>query len=132
MKRATIGLWIALWAPVASFGAQSIFDPQSNTWTITNGSVYAVFQLTPDAHFLVKEVSELNSGDRWIASPTTASTPIRLQVGDQVFDAQTQYSLVSQSLQSGSPSGIRQSIVLQDLKGTAQLTLTLKVYDDQP
>jgi len=131
MKKATVLLWIALAAPL-SFGAQSIFDPQQNTWTITNGWMYAVFQLTPDGYFLAEEVSDLHSGDRWTASANQPSTPIRLQAGSEQFDAQRQYSLLSQSVDIPTPSGVRQTIVLKDLKGIAQITLVFTVYDDQP
>ncbi len=131
MKKATFCLWMSLWAPV-SFGAQSIFDPEQNTWTINNGWVYAVFELTPEGHFLAREVDDLHSGDRWTASPNQPSALIRLQAGNELFDARRQYVLVNHGVQTTTPAGVRQSIVLQDLNGAAQFTLVLKVYDDQP
>lgn len=131
MNKATVLLWIALSAPL-SFGAQSIFDPQQNTWTLTNGWVYAVFQLTPEGYFLAQGISDLNSGDRWTASANQPSTPVRLEAGSELYDAQRQYVLLGQSVQSETPSGVRQTIVLEDLKGIAQFTLVFHVYDNQP
>src|SRR5262249_33114747 len=123
--------WALLWAQL-SFGAQSIFDPQQNSWTIHNESVYAIFALTSEGHFVTNEVSDLHSGDRWTASPNQPSALIRLQAGGEVFDAQRQYTLRDQSVVGISPSGIRQNIVLDDLSGAARFTIVLEVFDGQP
>ena len=131
MRKAAIPLWIALGA-LRCFGAQSIFDAERTTWTITNGWVYAILQLTPDGHFVSQELSDVQSGDRWTASASQPSAPIRFQAANEVFDAQTQYSLISHSVDTGTPTGIRQTIVLQNVKATAQFTLVFKVYDNQP
>lgn len=131
MRKATVWLWMSLWAP-GLFGAQSNFDPDQNTWTLNNGWVYAVFQLTADGHFVARELDDLRSGDRWTAPANQPSALIRLQTGAEIFDAQRQYVLIGQSVQTSTPAGVRQSIVLQDTKGAAQFTLLLNVYDDQP
>src|SRR5688572_14132650 len=112
-------LWITLSAPL-DFGAQSLFDAQQNIWTLTNGWIHAVFQFTPEGYFQASSLSDLHSGDRWIAAPERPMTPIRLQIGDDVFDAQRQYALVKHYTEPTVPGGLHQVIVLQDLKRTAQ------------
>ena len=94
MSKAAVLLWIALGVP-ALFGAQSIYDPQLNTWTISNGWVYTVLELTPDAHFVVREIVDFYSGDRWTAPPSQPSSPIRLQAGrEQSMRGGVTYPLV--------------------------------------
>jgi alpha-galactosidase len=59
------------------------------------------------------------------------STPIRLQLDGEVYDESRQYALSDQYTQS-LPNGIRQLIVLQDIKGASLITLVLDLYDNQP
>ncbi|HJZ96330.1 MAG TPA: glycoside hydrolase family 36 protein [Candidatus Solibacter sp.] len=128
------GILLGLFALVVScFGAsQAIYDQDLNQWTLTNGSIRAVFQLTPDGYFLTREFSDLLSGDRWTASNRNTS-PIRLQTDNDVFDAQTPFQFVSQNSEAiASPAGVRQSIALQDLNNRARITVVFEVYNDQP
>jgi len=60
---------VALCAGLAYGGAQSNFDSEQNIWTLSNGSIRAAFQLTPDGNFLTRELTDLQSSDRWTASP---------------------------------------------------------------
>jgi hypothetical protein len=132
MCKAVILLWMAIAAPLG-FGAQSVFDPSQNTWTLSNGWISAAFQLTPDGYFLTRQISDLQSGDQWTASPNRPTSPVRLQVGTDVFNAQRPFLLLDQYPQSiSNPSGVRQYIVLQDLISAAQITVILEVYDNQP
>jgi hypothetical protein len=131
MRNAVILLWMAVAVPLG-FGAQSIFDPTQNTWTIGNGWISAVFQLSPDGHFLTQQISDLQSGDQWTTSPNRPTSPVRLQAGTDVFDAQRPFLLLDQYTQTVNPSGLRQYIVLQDLTSPAQITVLLEVYDHQP
>ena len=131
MRNAVILLWMAVAAPLG-FGAQSIFDPSQNTWTLGNGWIRAVFQLTPDGYFLTRQISDLQSGDQWTPSPNRPTSPVRLQTGTDVFDAQRPFLLLDQYTQQVKPSGVRQYIVLQDLSGAARITVILEVYDNQP
>ena len=131
MRNAVILLWMAVAAPLG-FGAQSIFDPSQNTWTLGNGWIRAVFQLTPDGYFLTRQISDLQSGDQWTPSPNRPTSPVRLQAGTDVFDAQRPFLLLDQYTQNVNPSGLRQYIVLQDLNSAAQITVILEVYDNQP
>src|SRR5690348_15698889 len=130
MRKVPVWLWMWVCVPVL-YAAQSNFDPDQNTWTLNNGWVNAVFQLTVDGHFVAQELDDLRSGDRWTAAINQPSALIRWQAGSEVFDAQRQYMLMGQSVQT-LPTGVRQTIVLQDLKGTAQFTVVLNAYDDQP
>ena len=49
-----------------------------------------------------------------------ATSPVRLQADSDLFDAQTRFFLVAQYAQSVNPGGVRQFIVLQDVKGRAR------------
>src|SRR5215471_16324346 len=131
----TWAFWLALLLPVVScFGAsQAIYDPDLNQWTLNNGLIRAVFQLTPDGYFLTREISNLQSGDRWTASANRPTSPIRLQTDNDLFDAQTVFQFVSYNTQMlTAPAGVRLSIVLQDLNNRAMITAVFEVYDNQP
>ena len=114
------------------FGAQSNFDQATNTWTLTNGWIRAIFQLTPDGYFLTQQIEDLTSGDRWTTPWNQPTSPFRLQAGSEVFAAGRQFLLYGQSAISLPPSGVRQSIVLEDVKGAGMLTVVFEIYDNQP
>ena len=78
-----------------AFGAQSNFDPDQNTWTLSNGWIRASFQLTPEGFFLTQQISDLQSGDQWAASGNRPASPVRLQADSDLFDAQTRFFLVA-------------------------------------
>jgi len=122
----------ALLTVPALFGAQSAYDPAVRTWTLTSDQVAASFQLTSQGFFVAQSFVNLQSGDQWNAVPGHASSPIQFIAGRDTFDVNRQYNLVDQYTQSLQPSGVRQYIVLGDLTGVAQITLTLEVYDGQP
>src|SRR5437870_13736040 len=115
-----------------TFGAQSTYDSQTSTWTISNGWIRTIFQLDASGRFLTREMADLRTGDRWAESPNRLSGPIRLTAGDQVFSSQTQYQFIDQFQQSLQPAGIRQTIVLRDMAGSAQFYVTFEIYDEQP
>ena len=129
------GICLGLLLPIVScYGAsQAIFAPDLNQWTLTNGLIRAVFQLTPEGYFLTSEISDLQSGDHWTASAKRPTSPVRLQADADLFDANTPFQFVSQSTQSiTAPAGTRQYIVLQDLNHAAQITVIFEIYDNQP
>ncbi len=132
MRLSGIFLSTTLLAGLAVAGAQSDFDPNQNVWSLTNGWVRASFQLTPDGYFLTQQIADLQSGDQWAAAANRPTSPVRLQTDHAIFDANTQFMLVAQYAQSIAPGGIRQFIVLQDLKGRAQITVIFEMYDKQP
>ena len=75
MRLSGIVLSITLLAGLAFGGAQSNFDPDQNTWTLSNGLIRASFQLTPEGFFLTQQISDLQSGDQWAASPNRPTSP---------------------------------------------------------
>ncbi len=132
MRLLGIVLGITLLAGLAFGGADSSFDPDQNIWTLSNGWIRASFQLTPEGFFRTQQISDLQSGDQWTASPNSPTSPVLLQADSDLFDAQTQYFLVAEYAQSINPGGIRQFIVLQDVQRRARITLVLELFDDHP
>src|SRR5450759_3726014 len=100
MRLSGIGVSITLLAGLAFGGAQSNFDADQNTWTLSNGWIRASFQLTPEGYFLTQQISDLRSGDQWAASPNRPTSPVCLQTDSDLFDAQTQFILVAQHAES--------------------------------
>ena len=125
-------LSITLLAGLAFGRTQSNFDPDRNTWTLSNGLIRASFQLTAEGFFLTQQISDLQSGDQWTASPNRPASLVRLQADNDLFDAQTKYFLVTHYAESVNPGGVRQFIVLQDVNGRAQITVILDLFDDHP
>src|ERR1035441_11053908 len=70
---------ITLLAGLAFAQAQANFDAEQNTWILSNGWIRASFQLTPEGYFLTQQISDLQSGDQWAASPNRPTSPVRLQ-----------------------------------------------------
>ncbi len=132
MRPSGVLLSITLLTGLAFGGSQSDFDPSQNLWTMSNGWIRATFQLTPDGYFLTRQISDLQSGDQWNDSPNRPTSPVRLQAGNDLFDAQTQFILNAQYIEAINPGGIRQTVVLRDVKGRAQITLLFELYADQP
>ena len=131
MRVPGIVLNITLLAGSAFGAAQSNFDPHQNVWTLDNGWIRASFQLTPEGYFLTQQISDLQSGDQWSASPNSPASPIILQTDGGTFDAQTPFFLVAQSAGRVN-AGVRQLIVLHDVQGRAQITVTLDLSDNDP
>jgi hypothetical protein len=131
MKNAVILLLISL-CLTPCFGAQSTFDAEQNRWILNNGSIQASFQLTQEGYFRSESIVDLTNGDQWTSSPDQPYSLIRLQAGNDLFDAQRQYTLLDQFTQTTTPSGVRQFIVLRDLQRAAQITVILEMYDGQP
>ena len=123
-------LWVSFAASLGS-AAQSTFDPQQNSWTLTNGWISAQVALSSSGTFSLRWLTDQVSGDVWTAPPGQASTPIRLQLGGQVYNESTPYTLSDQYTQS-IPNGIRQLIVLQDANSTLLITVVFDLYDNQP
>src|ERR1039458_2051691 len=100
MRNAVILLWMAVASP-HSLWAQSIFEPSQNIWTLSNGWIRAVFQLSPDGFFLTRQISDLQSGDQWTPSPNRPTSPVRLKAGTDVFDSQRPFLLRSEERRVG-------------------------------
>ncbi len=132
MRLSGILLGITLLAGLAYGGTQADFDAEQNLWTMSNGWVRAVFQLTPDGYFLTRQFADLQSGDQWNASGKRATSPVRLQADNDVFDASTQFLLIAEYPESILSGGVRQTVVLQDVKGRAQITVVFEMYNNNP
>jgi alpha-galactosidase len=122
---------LLLFAP-ALFGAQAAYDATQRVWTLSSSRMIAAFQLTPDGFFQALSLYDPTTGDQWLPPQGQPTSPIHFTAGPDTFDAQRQYTLADQYAQNLDPCGIRQFIVLQDLTGVAQITLTLEVFDGQP
>src|SRR5580765_8298609 len=132
MRRALLVVLLCCSTKVAHGRTQSNFDPERNTWDLSNGLIRASFQLTAEGFFLTQQISDLQSGDQWTASPSRPASLIRLQADNDLFDAQTKYFLITHYAESVNPGGVRQFIVLQDVNGRAQITVILAMFDDHP
>src|SRR5579883_2304921 len=129
-KAIQILIWVTFLAVICS-AAQSTFDPQQNSWTLTNGWISAQFALSPAGTFSMRWLVDQQTGDGWMVPAGQVSTPIRLELGGDVYDESRQYTLADQYTQS-LPNGIRQLVVLQDVKAATLVTLVFDVYDNQP
>ncbi len=72
MRLLGIGLSVTLFAGLGFAGAQAAFDPDQNLWTLNNGSIRAVFQLTAEGYFLTRQLADVQSGDQWNDSANRA------------------------------------------------------------
>ena len=132
MRSAIILLGVSLGIS-AAFGAQTTFDPGQRTWTLGNGWIQAVFQLTPEGFFRAQSLVDFTIGDQWTASVSQPSSPIHIVAGADVFDANRTFTLADHYTQTlDSPAGIRQYIVLDDVAGAARIVVLLELYDGQP
>src|SRR3954454_16983492 len=122
----------ALCASLAYGGAQSNFDSNQNIWALSNASIRATFQLTPDGYFPTQELADLQTGDRWAASANRPASVVRLQADSDIVDAQTRFLLVAQYAESINPGGVRQFIVLRDAQGRAQITVVFELFTGHP
>jgi hypothetical protein len=132
------GLWrflataLLLVAPAASAEFSFVYDPGPRQWTLGNGLVEAVFQLTPGGYFQFRRFKLLRNGDTWAAPENGPVSPIQLQVGSSYFDANTVFSLISQSAQEIPREGYRETIVLEDAEGLGRIRVELEMYANQP
>ena len=83
-------------ASTVGHAAGSVYDPNLQTWVLSNGWIQATFQITADGHFLTQSIYDFRSGDVWMAPSNQPSSLIHLQAGNDVFDAHRQYSLLDQ------------------------------------
>ncbi|MBM3745303.1 MAG: alpha-galactosidase [Acidobacteria bacterium] len=124
-------LLLATVACTAPLLAQFHFDPEQSRWTLSNGRIQAVFQLTPLSTFEFQSLRDLRNGDAWLAPMGVPTSPIRLRLDDRFYGAQTLFRLVDHSV-AAIPGGQRQTILLEDSHATALFRLDLELYADQP
>ncbi len=130
--------WIAavLFLLGASSGLHAQFqlhyDPDQRQWSIENLVVGAVFQLTPEGTFEFRSLTDKAAGDVWTPPRGVRVSPIQIRLEDAVFDGNTTYTLVRQEAQASARRSYRQTIELEDLKGTGRILLELEMYERQP
>jgi hypothetical protein len=117
----TLGVTLAL--------AASPYDSVTNTWTLTNDSISASFQLTGEGQFRFLGLSNPVNGDQWQGA---GSAPFRFQMEDRVVDATGPYRLISQSLSEVERGASRQTIVLEHQTIPARVRLEFELYPGQP
>src|SRR5438067_11570268 len=122
MKKTATIAGVALWCMTAHAAVQVNFDAGQRIWNLSNGSIGATFQLTPEGYFLTRRIADSQSGDIWIDSPNRPTSPIRLQTDADLFDASTPFELYSYTPEGLAAGGTRLNIVLRDLKGRAEIT----------
>src|SRR5262249_12762259 len=112
-------------------GVRANYEPTQKIWNLSNESISAGFQLTPEGYFLMRQIASAQRGDDWTATANPQGSVVSLRTNTDIFDAGTAYELVSQFAEE-LPNGMRQTIVLRDLLGRAQFTLVFEVYQAQP
>ena len=116
---------------VSAHAAEAKYDSETNTWELNNGWIQATFQLS-EGRLTAQSLTDIRSGDVWRPPENAAAPLIRMQAGQELYDAQRLYTVLDQFTEPTPRPGMRQSIVLRDLERTAQFTVVLDVYDDQP
>src|SRR5262249_5810576 len=106
-------------------GVQAGYDAGERIWNLSNGLISAQFQLTADGHFLTRQISNTSAGEAWTAAASRPTSPIRLQTDSDLFDAATVFDLYAQHTDA-IRNGVRESIVLRDVLGRAQITVVLE------
>src|SRR5215471_3326095 len=112
-------------------GTRASYEADKRLWNLSNDWISASFQLSPEGYFLTRQIAGIRSGDVWTASPNQPQSLVSLKTDTDVFDAGTAYNLVRQFTEPVA-QGTRQTIVLRDLPGRAEMTLLLEIYTGQP
>ena len=107
------------------------FDPETSTWSLSNGIATAVFQLASDGHFEFRRLTD-SQGREWVPPDRMRSSLFNIRTDTDVFDAGTAFRMVSQSARSIARRGYRQTIVLQDLQARARVIVDLDMFENQP
>lgn len=105
-------------------------DGGVSRWTLSNECVRAVFELDEQGLFAFRSLASLEGNDAWNGAP--AVSPIHLIAGNEVLDGSTRFRLVSHEVDPVERSGIQQTIVLEDVRGSGQVAVDLEMYPKQP
>jgi hypothetical protein len=106
------------------------YNQEASTWTLSNGVIETEFHLHPSGRFEFHRLSDLKNNTEWLAG--SWSSPMQYRVGNTEFGPDMAWKLVSQSRRPVSRGGLRQTIILDDLRGLGRTTLELELYRDQP
>ncbi len=116
------------WLATAQASIRFDFDEETTRWRLANGVIEAVFQLNPRGAFQLVEMKHLASGDVWAGG---SNAIMRFRVNDTWLNAQTGFTLRSQTSQSIARGGRRQTIILMDASRTAHLAIDLEMYEGE-
>lgn len=108
------------------------YDEQTGAWTLSNGQIRAVFQLSADGYFGFRSLTDLLRGVEWAPPAGIRSTPFRFQLGDTVIDEHTRFRLIGHSVRPVARRGSQQSIVLETEDANARVVVELLMYPGQP
>lgn len=117
-------------APVAQSRFDFSFDEEQRRWTLGNGVVEAVFEMTPEGYFQFRRLSALG-GDTWAAPDGVAVSPLEIETDQGYYDGRTPFDLVGQWNEEIAREGRRQTIVLED-RASARIRIELEMYAGQP
>ncbi|MGH9657066.1 MAG: glycoside hydrolase family 36 protein, partial [Bryobacteraceae bacterium] len=99
---------------------------------MSNGSTSAGFQLNAAGNFVFVYLADSATGASWNASSSFHTSPINLRVENTVYDAYTQFRLVTHRAGPIPRRGFRQTIVLEDTAGQGRITLELEMFENAP
>jgi alpha-galactosidase len=105
---------------------------EAGVWTLRNGSAQAVFELDHAGRFGLRSFEDLKTGDTWAPPAGRRTSPIRLRVNGETFDADTAFQVVDHSSGYVPRFGQRQTIELQDSRGRGRVAVELELYEGQP
>ncbi|MFN7924340.1 MAG: glycoside hydrolase family 36 protein [Bryobacteraceae bacterium] len=123
-------LFAALLALPASAGFDFRFDSAERRWSLSNGALETVIQLTP-AGELELEAMTPAQGNAWIPAPGSSSL-IRLKAGDVAYRGSSSYRLLSQSSRPAARGSFMQTILLGCPAGDCEITLEFQMWPDLP
>lgn len=122
-------LWIRGAVHVNAAGeCQAEYDPSSRTWTLSNSKLQAQFRLDSEDHFVLDQITNLETGRIWSPPPDEPVSPVALVVDGEVISAARKFWLVSQSASEIDRGGLRQTLVLAPEGLSAELRIELDVY----
>ncbi len=109
------------------------FDAASRSWTLANGVVEARVQLTPAGALSLDHITDLKTSHRWAPPAGRESSLFRVRTGAGInYGGSSTFTLVDQSFASIARQGARQTIVLEDDRHTARITVELELFSGQP
>jgi alpha-galactosidase len=132
MRKFIIVLAGVLCVRASAAGFNFVYDSNQLRWDLSNDVIHAAFQLDSSGRFGLLEMDHLANGVTWKSPAHAPASPIRARLGATTYDSTTSYKLLSQSVESPDANTQRQVILLQDLKGTADIRLDLEMTVNQP
>jgi alpha-galactosidase len=117
--------------PVAQSRFDFAFDEEQRRWTLSNGVVEAVFELTPEGYFQFRRFGGADGGNLWAAPDGVPVSPIEIETSEGYYDGRTPFQLAARWSEEIPREGRRETIVLEDA-GSARIRVELEMYANQP